>query len=241
MISGRGALISGMRVPSTDSEEIEPDDEEDLESGVQPPDSDYASYAPPNIFPTTDSDKRGSRSKAASTQKDNAMMEHTDQPVAADYDVGLTQLDSLEEKRRRPTLWYALACFSLLLIGAVVAVGVTVAGNNKNDLSPRQQELSDYVASISDPAALADSARPQAKAYHWLVFDDDLWVNESDVVTKEMAVQRYVLATFYFATSGPNSWIENTWLQGHECSWTGIQCNTADQVRALVLGKYLHS
>lgn len=155
-------------------------------------------------------------------------------------------LDALDEQRRRPTFWYILAIISLLLIGAMIAVGVVVAGNkNSNEaLTTRQQELSDIVASISDPATLADTASPQAKARHWLVHDDDLWVDEAGVlVAQEMAVQRYALAVFYFATSGP-SWIAgNNWLQGQECndntSWTGITCNTDGKVRALALGKYL--
>ena len=252
MISGRGALISGMMVvPKSDSEEIEyVGSGDDLESGVDAPDSDYASYAPPNIFPMTDSDKQGSRLKPSSFQKatnnNNSKIDHIEEPVDETDEARFTQLNSFDEKRRRPTLWYVLAFISVLLIGAVIAVGVVVTGNkggnmDKQSLTIRQQELSDIVASISDPATLADSSSPQAQAKNWLVYDDNLWVNETDVVTREMAVQRYVLAAFYFATSGP-SWIGNTWLQGHECntgntSWTGIKCNTNGQVRALALGK----
>ena len=155
--------------------------------------------------------------------------------VAAD-----AELNSSADKRRRSTLCYVVA-FVSLLIGAAIGVGIVLAGK-KSGLTLRQQELSDIVSSISDPAALADSASPQAKARHWLVFDDKLWVDKDEVVTREMAVQRYVLATFYFATSGPKSWVGNNWLQGHECdnSWTGIKCNASGQVRALALGKCFH-
>lgn len=250
MISGRGALISGMIVPKSDSEEIEYVGGDDLESGIDAPDSDYASYAPPNIFPIPDSDKQGSRSKSSNPQKvTNSKMDHTEEPVDMTDEARFTQLNSFDEKRSRPTLWYVLAFISLLLIGAVIAVGVVVTDNkdsnaDKQSLTIRQQELSDTVASISDPATLADSNSPQAKAHNWLVHDDNLWVDETEVVTREMIVQRYVLAAFYFATSGP-SWISNTWLQGHECdtgnaSWTGINCNTNGQIRALALGKYFH-
>jgi Leucine-rich repeat (LRR) protein len=151
-----------------------------------------------------------------------------------------------KKNRRRSTTRYVLTTISILLIGAVIAVGVVVTGNMKRSnraLNPRQQELDNVVTSISDPSALANPNSAQAMARHWLVHNDDLWTGDKAaglVVTTEMAAQRYVLAVFYFATSGPSSWIGgNKWLQGQECTngWAGIKCNKHGQVRALVFGK----
>ena len=150
------------------------------------------------------------------------------------------------EQKRRPSMCLPLAIIvSIVLVGAVIAVGVVVSGNKKSNraLTTQQKDLSDIIASISDPATLANSGSAQAKARHWLIHDDDLWANNKGtdmVVTKEMAAQRYALAVLYFATSGPSSWIgNNNWLQGQECnkSWTGIRCDTNGNVRSLVLGK----
>lgn len=240
MISGRGALISGLAVPNAESDgKIERTGATDLESGEEPPDSDFASYAPPNLFPTAKSNKRGSRARAleGSHPKFTNQMDHTEEALASD-DERLAHLAASGGKRRRPTFWYALAFMSVLLIVAVVVVAVIVAGNHKEKLSAQQQKLSDVVASISDPAALSNSGSPQAKARHWLLFEDMLWANEANAVTREMATQRYVLAVFYFATSGA-SWIRNNWLQGHECGdiWNGLACNSNDQVRELTMGK----
>lgn len=242
MISGRGALISGMLVPSADSdEEVGYKGVNDLEIGIEPPDSDYASYAPPNIFPSIKSEKCGPRSKTEISLQNDDKIDHTEEAIDDDDDLG--QIFQFAEKRQRQSLLYVLACILCVLIGAAITVGVILLGNKSSPapLTPCQQELSSAITLISDAATLDEPTSSQAKAYHWLVFNDSLCANEHAVVTNEMAVQRYVLAVFYFATSGPETWSANTWLQGPECngntSWTGINCNTKGQVRALVLGK----
>jgi hypothetical protein len=53
MISDRGALTSGMAVPSMDSDDEIEFDGDDLENGPEPPDSDYASHVPPQLFTKT--------------------------------------------------------------------------------------------------------------------------------------------------------------------------------------------
>ena len=161
-----------------------------------------------------------------------------EQPIATNGRRSL--LTSWNKKRGKSFLRYILVIFAFLLIGAVIAVGVVLVGKNKKErLSPRQQQLSDIVATVSDSAKLSNSATPQAKARHWLLFNDKLWVREDLVVTREMAVQRYVLAVFYFATSG-SSWKQNNWLKGRECAsiWSGIDCNANNQVRTLTFRKY---
>jgi hypothetical protein len=243
MISGRGALISGIVIPKADHSGSDEDEEvevegEDLENGIEAPDSDYASYAPPNIFPMLVVEKkaRASRSKPINFPTTTIKMDHTAQPVSSE---DATETSTVDAKRHRPKLWYALGVISVLLLAAVTFVAVRVSNRmRRSPLSPRQQEVSTIVTSLSDSNTMADPTSAQAKAHKWLVYDDKLWSNDETSITRETVVQRYVLVVFYFATSGP-TWTENNWLNGHECNdnWTGISCNENGQVRALILGK----
>jgi hypothetical protein len=243
MISGRGALISGMVIPKADDSGSDDDEEvefegEDLENGVEPPDSDYASYAPPDIFPkpVVEKQARASRSKPINFPISTIKMDHTAQPVSSE---DATETSTINAKRHRPKLWYALGVFSVLLVVAVAFVAVRVTRRmRRSSLSARQQEISTIVTSLSDSNTMADPNSAQAKAHKWLVYDDKLWSNDETSITRETVTQRYVLVLFYFATSGP-TWIENNWLNGHECNdgWTGINCNENGQVRTLILGK----
>jgi hypothetical protein len=66
-------------------------------------------------------------------------------------------------------------------------------------------------------AILLDPTSPQGQAWHWLQED-------SLIITNDIArtLQRYALATLYFASNGP-SWIaDNFWMDHnmHECDWT---------------------
>jgi hypothetical protein len=69
------------------------------------------------------------------------------------------------------------------------------------------------------PASLSkvrDHDSPQNKAVRWL--QDDAKVTSYN---DERILQRYALATFYYSTGGPATWIANDgWLgDNHECSW----------------------
>ncbi|CAB9503970.1 LRR receptor-like serine threonine-protein kinase [Seminavis robusta] len=84
---------------------------------------------------------------------------------------------------------------------------------------------------------------PQARAYDWIQ-EDDMF----DSYSPYRQLQRFVLATFYFATNG-DSWIVNkNWLSHdlHECTWhtkgldlegTGTPMCEDEQVVALLLTK----
>ena len=81
-----------------------------------------------------------------------------------------------------------------------------------------------------------DGTTPQGQAYKWLMDEDAYFANTA--ITRAMAMQRYVLGVFYFATGGPNTWLENNWLAGAECSseWTGITCNELGEVKTIIFG-----
>lgn len=71
----------------------------------------------------------------------------------------------------------------------------------------------------SSLAVLEDSNSPQGMALEWLANEDERRVDpDKDTIS---LVQRYVLATLYFSTNGPNSWTEkcNFLQEEHECMW----------------------
>ena len=93
-----------------------------------------------------------------------------------------------------------------------------------------------------DPAPLKDNAgdTPQRKAFYWLASDSNL--SNFDHTEK---VQRYALATFYYATNQvsttyapqPKPWTSaHLWLsRAHACEWKGIVCNSQQHVQAIDL------
>ena len=141
--------------------------------------------------------------------------------------------------RRRKQLWYILAFVSVLVVAAIVVVAVLVAGGSGGQLTPEQQKLSEIAKSVSSQKDLQNSASPQYMAYNWLL-DEDTFYNDVDSMPRELVVQRYVLAVFYYATMGHQNWVATTnWLQGSECldNWFGISCNDQGNVRTLKFGK----
>jgi hypothetical protein len=140
--------------------------------------------------------------------------------------------------RRRKQLWYILGFVSVLLLAAIVVVAVLVFGGSGGQLTPQQQQLSEMANSISSKKDLQNSASPQYMAYNWLIHKDTFY-NDADNIPRELAVQRYVLAAFYYATMGHKNWVATSnWLQGSEClgNWLGISCSDQGYVRTLKFG-----
>lgn len=107
-------------------------------------------------------------------------------------------------------------------------------------LTDRQQLMHDIFMGVSGNEALQDTTSPQFQARKWLLFEDILWLSPINTFTSERIIQRYVLATFYFSTDGPNSWKDNNWMKGDECKgdfWDGISCNENNEIRAIAFGK----
>ena len=167
-------------------------------------------------------------------------------PHANDYD---------EKPGRRRFIVVALVILSVVLIGAIIAVAVIIFGgsdsssnNNSNssaNAAAREQALDKILVRVTSPQVLVDPTSPQAKARHWLLYEDTLWLHPSKAIPGERVLQRYILVVFYFATGGQSAWSENDWLEGNECRnaqgepWTGMACNGDDQVLTLAFGKYL--
>jgi len=267
----RGALISGVKPSDNDREvpaPMEEDDDDDLESGIGPPDSDYASRVPRSLWALSN--------YTTGTGKNPFSMQPHRSTVSG-------------EKRKKSKLFLALGCLSLVLVAAIIGVAIAVSGGddggNKsgaanvgtgNDggssdqgngsggsvdsvdvpvpvpepepvdtldptvLDERQNLLYDTVVGLSNQNTFLDAKSPQFQARNWLLFEDDFWMTPNLSFTSTRITQRYALATFYFATDGPVSWKDTSWLQDDECSgdfWFGISCNEGNEVRAIAFGR----
>jgi len=82
-------------------------------------------------------------------------------------------------------------------------------------------DIMPFLQKMSGAEALVDESTPQNNALQWLEHKDTFVATST-----EQLVQRFVLATFYFATKGSTAWdIETNWLTPEtECSWDGITC-----------------
>jgi hypothetical protein len=111
--------------------------------------------------------------------------------------------------------------------------------------SPENQPMIPSLAPTSNVAARIEGLSPmsseawlnpdspQSLAVAWLIDD-----SEAGTFSNAQLLQRYVLATLYYSTSG-ESWSENSisWIVDwtDECTWWGVECNTAGGVQILQL------
>lgn len=95
-------------------------------------------------------------------------------------------------------------------------------------------ELKDMLSNASHDggASLMDISSPQFRAYAWLVEDSKTYEESSggNSYSHDRLVQRYALATLYFAANGAHWTKSDNWLTNtDECSWYGISgCTDAD-------------
>lgn len=181
----------------------------DLESGIFPPDSDYASVAPRSVV-------WNQSSLSGSLRRDFIRGDGTS---ASPIDVS-----NGDSKSKRSKLLMILVIVSLLLLGAVVAVSVTVFKGGKHQSSGslssdngsntgsssgsgvqsampsvayrtapppvatpaptssasyRNKIFSSVISAASDSTALSTVSSPQYKASLWLTTQDTLWTSSS--------------------------------------------------------------
>jgi hypothetical protein len=113
----------------------------------------------------------------------------------------------------------------------------------------RRADIKSMLISISGVIVLLDSWSPQSRAMQWIMSDDPMNLYVKDT---PMIVQRYSLATLYFATNGDKSWNscgpnkETTvcqsdsmrFLSGEpECSWLGINCDYSQAITGINIRK----
>lgn len=171
-----------------------------------------------------------------------------------------------EVQRWKMAFLLAICCVCLLLIVIVLVAALVMSsgkgGDNEDSNNgqptvmpsgfPSQapSSFSSYALTLLPEATIdriqGNPSSPQAKAFDWLV-EDGIY---NPLLPDFRVVQRYSLATFYFATGGEN-WIKNTnWLNHNasECNWYSevkkaiflpppALCNTDSRVEHLGLEK----
>jgi hypothetical protein len=104
--------------------------------------------------------------------------------------------------------------------------------------SQRDSEITSLLFNVTMPSMFLDgNGNAQARAYQWLVNEDEFYVCPYD----PNVAQRYILAVLYFATNG-EAWLhcsnntasscdEDRFLSAsHECEWGGVGCNSDNHV-----------
>ncbi|KAK1739201.1 hypothetical protein QTG54_009744 [Skeletonema marinoi] len=82
------------------------------------------------------------------------------------------------------------------------------------------------LSSVSSEGALDDEESPQGKASLWVTIDDTISPPLQPGTNDDQIIQRYVLAAFYYATSGDGWTNGNGWLgSSNECEWVRVDCS----------------
>lgn len=121
----------------------------------------------------------------------------------------------------------------------------TVAPSFSDEETERRADITAFVITASGVLVLLDPQSPQFRAYQWILNDDPLQLLASDM---PQMLQRYTLATLYYATDGENSWnscgppsgntpcsnIMQRYLSGGpECMWLGVTCSGAREIEII--------
>jgi len=100
-------------------------------------------------------------------------------------------------------------------------------------LSDSSQAVVEYIDSVRFstepillPVGVHQNATPVELALDWMLYSDPLQLSTSSEDDRARLRQRFALATLYYSTDGPTSWINRDgWLGGgDECGWHGIVC-----------------
>jgi hypothetical protein len=155
--------------------------------------------------------------------------------------------DVLNRSHPRRNCLLAFVCFLLvpsLIIGITVPLvrrrrhctncDVTLAPTSSPSFSVGTLEtILVHVSSDEGNALMADNT-PQSKAFHWLVAE-----SSSRSMSETRMIQRYALATLYFATEGDQWFVKSSWLSANdECGWFSTDqevCNPDGEVINLSL------
>jgi hypothetical protein len=171
--------------------------------------------------------------------------------------------------KRKTTIYRSMAVFAVIGVAVAVAVGVTSANSNTTPskppiVSPTDEPSSSPSPTISrfdlfleallgqDPdlevSVMKETGTPQFQALSWLDLDDPLNLDPETAPGRDI-LERFVVATFYFATNGSNwnnpfNFLNEKsvcdWNNGeplHSVSFGGISCNESDHVANLSMGK----
>lgn len=161
-----------------------------------------------------------------------------DLPRAQELDDGAQQLQDSQRKGRHTSIFIVavVTIAAAVVVAIVTSVRLTQRGSDNDEPftttaapTPTPTSLESYVLSLLPDYTLKDiqenNASPQARAYEWILQDPSLVGNYPTsshlLYPKDRILQRFALATFFYATNG-QEWFNNThWLshQIHECFW----------------------
>ena len=153
------------------------------------------------------------------------VQEDADFPVATSLQV----TRAAKQLNRSRARWAASAIMVVILVGVSVLIATLFsAPNGRGSAEQQQQPKSLTIVEPENPRSIQsllpsytiksieEEGSPQARAYGWLLGDPS-WQDYSD----KRIVQRFAMATFYFATNG-HDWVRDTgWLSYNvsECDW----------------------
>ena len=154
--------------------------------------------------------------------------------------------NGVKQRMSKQRMTYKMVALALILISIIViSVGIANKGPKPGKpLTAKQQQIQTILFRITGEKMLTEAGTTQNRARNWLLYEDKELQN-APVQSEEGIIQRFALASFYFATSGESgkksTWKENNWLKGPECgdenqdAWFGVNCNSDGDVRALAL------
>ncbi|CAB9523979.1 LRR receptor-like serine threonine-protein kinase [Seminavis robusta] len=169
--------------------------EEDLETTeihIEP-----ATTGPPMIEPEIDT----SGLAVANLVQDETTAQ--DLPQAQDYSPDNINREERMKQFKTRVLLGVIVLLAIIMISVAILIP-----QSQGDLFPTTSPIS---------TILENPGSPQSRAFKWLMEEIDILRN----LTEQRVVQRFVLATFYFAVSKDQWFSSDNWLNHsvHECLW----------------------
>lgn len=108
-----------------------------------------------------------------------------------------------------------------------IAPTPVLSGESNCENLPRQVAVADLLLPYTPIETLNNTRTSQGKAFSWIVNDDPGFVDPCS--NPSQIVQRYTLATLYYATMGDTWTTSTSWLTREiECGWAGVDCLSSD-------------
>ncbi|CAB9496472.1 LRR receptor-like serine threonine-protein kinase [Seminavis robusta] len=151
-----------------------------------------------------------------------------DRPQARSADNAIAQSEARERKHIKLVKTFLL--IGVIVVLAVIVILIATLSSWKKTVETDMQSppptsaptsYSEYWLSLfpetTISAILENTESPQSRAFEWLMEEIDILHN----LTEERVVQRFTLATFYFANSEEQWLFSDNWLNHsvHECLW----------------------
>ena len=163
-----------------------------------------------------------------------------------------TRLQALfwSTKQRKIGSSVAGLVLGLVTLGLLASAALHGTAQNRGStpLSAAQQRVHTILTRVSGEKIVTEPGTSQSSARDWLLYEDEIVWDLDTANDEEGIVQRFALATLFFATGGADQqWVENNWLTGPACGdgeendekvWVGISCTSDGDIRSILLGTY---